>query len=175
MYKALQNGWIPPDFVTEEEYKHYQKNKPEDDPMTAFCGFGCSFAGKWFGGYARSEGKTCYAATTQRSLLKQLPLIKDVDFFWDLYDNVDPEGMLIYSDPPYQNTTNYGAFSGFDHNKFWNIMREWSKNNTVVISEYEAPDDFECVKEMQSQMGLSVGDSDSKTRPKRTEKLFMTR
>jgi DNA adenine methylase len=78
--------------------------------------------------------------------------------------------MLVYCDPPYQGTTQYGAFNGFDHELFWNTMREWSKNNTVVISEYSAPDDFICVKEINSQMGLS---SKGGNREVRVEKVFM--
>ena len=171
MYQALQDGWEPPDFVSEQTYKEYQSNRNTDDPMTAFCGFGVSFAGKWFGGYARSEGKTCYAATSKRSLLKQLPLIKDVEFVQGLYNEHEPEGMLVYCDPPYANTTQYGAFTGFDHVAFWEKMREWTLSNTVVVSEYEAPEDFVCVREFVSQMGLSVGDKE--TRPKRIERVFM--
>ena len=30
---------------------------------------------------------------------------------------------------------------------------EWSINNTVVISEYKAPEDFICVAEFKSRMG----------------------
>lgn len=79
--------------------------------------------------------------------------------------------MLVYCDPPYANTTQYGAFDGFDHKVFWDKMREWARCNTVVVSEYEAPDDFVCVEEFVSQMGMSVGDKE--TRPKRVEKVFM--
>ncbi len=172
LYKALQDGWEPPEFVSEDEYKVYQKLQAPNDPMTAFCGFGVSFAGKWFGGYARSEGKTCYAATSKRSLLKQLPLINDVKFESRLFNEWNPKGALVYCDPPYAGTTQYGAFDGFDHDLFWQIMREWvGGGNTVVVSEYAAPDDFVCVKEFVSQMGLSVGDKS--TRPKRVERLFM--
>lgn len=172
LYKAMQQGWQPPDFVSEDEYKAYQKSQVQNDPMTAFCGFGVSFAGKWFGGYARSEGKTCYAATSKRSLLKQLPLIKDVKFESRLFSEWSPKDALVYCDPPYAGTTQYGAFDGFDHNLFWATMREWvDKGNTVVVSEYAAPEDFVCVKEFVSQMGLSVGDK--LTRPKRVERLFM--
>jgi len=170
MYRALQNGWQPPSVLTEEEYKHYQKNKPMDDPMTAFCGFGCSFAGKWFGGYARDERCPDYANKVRLSLLKQYPLIKDVTFVDGLFQEHHPENMLVYADPPYTNTTTYGAFNSFDHELFWQMMREWSKNNTVVISEYAAPDDFICVKELSSRMGMTVSDG---SRPHRTEKLFM--
>ena len=54
MYKALQDGWIPPSTVTEEMYAEYKGIQDAEDPLTAFIGIGCSFSGKWFGGYARS-------------------------------------------------------------------------------------------------------------------------
>lgn len=173
MYQELQKGWIPPDFVSEQEYKYYQKQKDTDDPMTAFIGFGCSFAGKWFGGYARSNDKVCYAATSKRSLMKQLPLIQDVKFEHRLYEDLNPINLLIYCDPPYADTTNYGYFDEFDNDKFWEIMRKWSENNTVIISEYKAPPDFKCIAEFQSQMGLTTANSDGDyIREKRIERLF---
>lgn len=172
MYQALQDGWIPPDFVSNDEYNQVKLDYDKNSPMLAFCGFGCSFAGKWFGGYARSEGKDCYAATSKRSLLKQLPLIQGVKFEHRLFHEWSPKNALIYCDPPYQGTTQYGAFDGFDHELFWQTIRDWVNNgNTVIVSEYNAPDDFVCVKEMTSQMGLSVGNTTN--RPKRVEKLFM--
>lgn len=169
MYKALQNGWVPPTFVSEEEYQQVRKANNPADPMTIFCGIGCSFAGKLWGGYARSDGKTCYAQTSHNSLMKQLPKIKDVQFIDGLFHEHKPEGMLVYCDPPYQGTTQYGAFSGFDHKLFWQTMREWSKHNTVVVSEYKAPNDFKCVAEFSSRMGLTTENE----RPIRCEKLFM--
>ena len=169
VYRALQNGWVPPTFVSEEEYQNVKKANNPADPMTIFCGIGCSFAGKLWGGYARSEGKTCYAQTSHNSLMKQLPKIKDVQFVDGLFHEHKPENMLVYCDPPYQGTTQYGAFSGFDHTLFWETMREWSKNNTVVISEYVSPEDFKCVAEFSSQMGMTTGNE----RPKRIERLFM--
>lgn len=169
MYKALQNGWIPPTFVSEEEYQQVRKANNPADPMTIFCGIGCSFAGKLWGGYARSDGKTCYAQTSHNSLMKQLPKIKDVKFIDGLFHEHKPEGMLVYCDPPYQGTTQYGAFDSFDHALFWQTMREWSKNNTVVVSEYNSPKDFKCVAQFGSRMGMTTGNA----RPVRTESLFM--
>ena len=172
LYKSLQQGWIPPDFVSEEEYKQVKLVYDESSPMLAFCGFGCSFAGKWFGGYARSEGKRRYATNCKRSLMKQLPMIQDVKFEHRLFHEWNPKNALIYCDPPYQGTTQYGAFDGFNHELFWQTMRNWVNNgNTVVVSEYNAPEDFVCVKEMTSQMGLSVGNTTN--RLNRIEKLFM--
>ena len=156
MYKALQDGWIPPDFISEEQYQEVRKRNNPADPMTIFCGIGCSFAGKLWGGYARSADNDCYAKTSKNSLLKQLPLIQDVDFRYGLFTDHSPENMLVYCDPPYEGTTQYGAFKSFDHVLFWDIMRKWSKNNTVVISEYNAPEDFKCVWQMEVKSSLSA-------------------
>lgn len=167
MYKALQRGWIPPDSINETEYRAYMKRKPSDDPMTAFIGFGCSFAGKWFGGYARSSDRN-YALNAKNSLLKQVVSIKNVVFVKGMFQEHSPVNRLIYCDPPYEGTTQYGAFDGFDHVLFWNTMRKWSENNTVVISEYNAPDDFECVKEIETKTDIRVGG----LKEKRIERLF---
>lgn len=171
LYQALQCGWEPPEYVSEEEWRKWRNTAlPTFDPMMAFSRFGCGFGGDWNGGYARSEGKTCYAETTRRSLLAQLPLIRDVHFSDRPFHEWQPRDCLVYCDPPYAGTTAYGAFDGFDHDLFWQTMREWAAaGNTVVVSEYSAPDDFACVAEFESRMGLTTGGA----RPKRSEKLFM--
>ena len=52
---------------------------------------------------------------------------------------------LIYCDPPYAGTTKY-RFGSFDSNSFWQWCRDMSKKgNTVIVSEYNAPDDFNCI------------------------------
>ena len=48
-------------------------------------------------------------------------------------------------------------------------MRNWSKNNDVYISEYVAPDDFECVLEIQTKTDIRNGKNQL---DKRVEKLF---
>ena len=38
MYKALQNGWIPPTFVSEDEWRKWRNTKTfSDNPMQAFA------------------------------------------------------------------------------------------------------------------------------------------
>jgi DNA adenine methylase len=168
MYKCLQTGWLPPEEVTEEMYAEYKTKQDPNDPLTAFIGIGCSFGGKWFGGYARQRGYN-FAAGGRRALQKQLPLIRDVKFMPCDYTEHEPENMLIYCDPPYANTTSYTACEKFDSNTFWKFMRRWSRNNTVFISEYSAPDDFECVLEIPTKTVIR----DSNNRPiQATEKLF---
>nr|WP_301281514.1 DNA adenine methylase [Anaerocolumna aminovalerica] len=98
--------------------------------------------------------------------------MKDVKFEFRDYKTLNPYGMLIYCDPPYVSNTqstkqSYGV-SSFDNDEFWNIMRKWSKNNNVYISEYIAPEDFNCVLEIKTQTSSRNG----KYIYQRTEKLF---
>lgn len=46
LYCAVQNGWGPPSEVSEATYRA-AKSLPDTDPMKAFCGFACSFGGKF--------------------------------------------------------------------------------------------------------------------------------
>lgn len=81
MYKAVQNGYELPNIITEKDYKYIRENKDKNKALTGFVGFGCSFAGKWFGGYARGHGgKSGYADTSKRSLLKKMVTMQDVEF-----------------------------------------------------------------------------------------------
>lgn len=170
LYQAIQNGWEPPDFVSEETWREYRSASVSADPMQAFARFGCGFGGDWNGGYARSEGKTCYAATSKRSLLKQKPMLEGVAFHHRLFHEWAPVDSLVYCDPPYAGTTAYGAFDGFDHGLFWETCRRWVRaGNVVVVSEYAAPEDFVCVQEFGSRMGLTTGGE----RPIRVERVFM--
>ena len=57
----------------------------------------------------------------------------------------------------------------FNTEEFWDVMRNWSKNNDVYISEYVAPDDFECVLEIQTKTDIRNGKNQL---DKRVEKLF---
>ena len=67
-----------------------------------------------------------------------------MNFICESYENLDFENCLIYCDPPYQGTTGYKTGT-FDHDKFFEWCREQAKKNIVFVSEYKAPDDFECV------------------------------
>ena len=169
LYRALQNGWIPPEILSEDEYLYVKNNKDENKPLTAFVGIGCSYAGKWFAGYCRNKMMRNYAKSCHDVLLQQLPKIKDIEFSYADYKTYNPNNAMIYCDPPYVNTTKYGLFKGFDHVEFWDIMRKWSEHNTVFISEYIAPDDFKCVLEIETK--TSLRDKNGKV-ILRIEKLF---
>lgn len=165
MYLALQDGWIPPEEVSESMYAEYKLKQDATDPMTAFIGIGCSFGGKWFGGYARS-GDRDYCHNARNSLIKQLPKIKDVLFKYRDYHNWIPYNCLVYCDPPYEGTTGYK--DKFDTASFWETMRKWSENNIVIVSEYKAPTDFKCVLEIPTKTDMHVAG----VQEARIEKLF---
>lgn len=153
LYQAVREGWIPPMMLSEGEYAA-ARALPDTHPLKAFAGFGCSFGGKWFGGYARQErGSTepqKKAAACARSLLKVIPALPCGDFintsFLDQKPSADAAaGTLIYCDPPYEGTQGYIAANGgkFDHDLFWDLCIEWAALGAEVwVSEYRAPDEF---------------------------------
>lgn len=170
MYEELQKGWLPPTELSEEEYKRIQNNQDENPHLTGFVGFGCSFAGKWFGGYARSADRN-YCLNAHNSILRKMKTMQDVKFDCKDYRELNPKGALIYCDPPYQGTTQYGKVVGdFNTDEFWDKVREWSKDNTVVVSEYNAPDDFQAVWIKETKTDIR---NKSNQQEKRVEKLFM--
>lgn len=154
MYKAVQQGYDLPNELNEEQYKYIKNNKDENKALTGFVGFGCSFAGKWFGGFARNKQKHNYCKASKNSLLKKMATMQDVKFAWKDYKILQPKGFLIYCDPPYANTTKYSGVPNFDNDIFWETMREWSKDNQVYISEYNAPDDFISVLDMPTRTNI---------------------
>lgn len=165
LFKAIQNGWNPPEEISKELYKEIEKN-PENFPpnLVGFVGFGASYAGKWWGGYAKVTGAhgkpRSFAAENKRILLKQYPNIKDIIFKNENYLNLEiPKNSIIYCDPPYKNTVKYyyTFTENFNHDEFWEWCRNKSKEgHEIFISEYEAPEDFECVwrKEVKNRLHL---------------------
>lgn len=171
LYQALQQGYELPDHCTKEQYDYIRAHQDEDKALAGFIGIACSFAGKWWGGYARDSRLTDkgrdHCEVGKRSILKKMETCQDVEFMSGSYDEFIPHDMLIYCDPPYQGTTSY-AFD-FDHRKFWATMRRWSRNNDVYISEFEAPDDFKVVWEKEGR--VETRDKDNQ-RKKKIERIF---
>jgi DNA adenine methylase len=131
--------------------------------MTALVGFGCSFSGKFFGGYARDNSKRNYASNAKKSLLCKLNTVKNFKFECADYRDLYPTNALIYCDPPYAGVYRYGE--KFDNVEFWGIMKKWAKDNIVLVSEYNGIGKI--VLEIESKLDIrTTGDS------KRMEKVF---
>ena len=169
MWQALQNGWTPPDVVTKEEYYRVKANMDENPALAGFVGFGCSFGGKWWGGYAKDKRGDDYCGQAKRGLLKDLVGIQSATFTCLDYRDVEiPDGAVVYCDPPYVNTTGY-TVGQFDTNEFWNYMRQLSKRCDVYISEESAPNDFECIWSKEKVRTLEKSDNVGRVK---VEKLF---
>ena len=169
MWQALQNGWIPPDVVTKEEYYRVKANMDENPALTGFVGFGCSFGGKWWGGYAKDKRGDDYCGQAKRGLLKDLVGIQSATFICLDYHDVEiPDNAVVYCDPPYVNTTGY-TVGQFDTDEFWDYMRQLSKRCDAYISEESAPDDFECIWSKEKVRTLEKSDNVGRVK---VEKLF---
>lgn len=177
LWNALQNGYEPPDTMTKEEYINVKNNKDKfPNEYVAIVGFCATYNAGWFrrwGGSAITKnGKIRnYYSEAIRNIKNQIHNIQDVKFICDSFENLKHTNSLIYCDPPYQSSA-YEMYDGknFNYELFWNKIREWSKSNIVLVSEYNAPNDFVCIFEKVLITGF-----DNKQRKKDTEKLFIWR
>ncbi len=174
LLEAIRDGWTPPENVSEDVYNELSERRLVD-PITAAVGFGCSFGGKFFGGYARGKnrlgGWRNYAAETKRNLLKQAPRLCGVIFKNCSYQDLEiPQNSIIYCDPPYAGTTKY-ATGDFNHEEFWQWCRDKvEEGHEIFVSEYTAPDDWICVWEKKTSANFHSNRSNAS---ERTEKLFV--
>lgn len=140
-------------------------------------GFLASYNGRWFdGGYAKAGYEKTkngqryrdYYKEASNNLLTQAPNLKGIDFFVTDYRAWKPTNSVVYCDPPYANTKQYANATKFDYEIFWNTIREWSKNNIVIVSEQNAPCDFHCIWEQSVSRSIKAAD-----KSRAVEKLFV--
>lgn len=158
MWKALQNGWIPPKNITNEQYNLINNNKEKYKVhVVGFVGINSSFGGKWWGGYARSRtSNRNYTEQGHNVVLSQIATMKDVKFHClDTLKIKDfPARSLIYCDPPYEGTTKYK--DAVDSKLFWEwIEMMYKRGHKVFVSEKQAPIEWKCVMEKQTNNNLN--------------------
>lgn len=186
LFKGLQNGRallfdIPKFLYDKARVEYNNKTTIEFDLFTiAWIGYMASANGRFFeGGYSGiSETKIGtsrnYIKESISNIQKQVSRIQDINFVCCSYEKLDiPENSIIYCDIPYEDTKQYSFSKNFDYDKFWNWAREKSQiGHTVFISEYNAPDDFECIwqQEVKSSLSANGVSGSSKTS---VEKLFI--
>lgn len=165
MWVALQNGWIPPENVSKEDYYYVKNNPDEDKALTGFIGFGCSFAGKWWGGYAKCKNRN-YASNAKNSCEKKIGRVSDVQFNAGDYTSVEiPYGSLVYCDIPYKDTTKYTT-GDFNYEDFYSWCKRLEINgNQVFVSEYahNVPEDAKVVFSIKSKQDIRNRENGKKT------------
>lgn len=143
-----------PTEVSREFYYKVKQNKNDypDWFYAAILLFG-SYNNRVYGGCYGAMSNTKqgkirnYFAESIRNFKKQIPNLKDIQFIQADYKTINIENAVIYCDPPYSNSIKYSET--FDNNEFWNWVRKMSKNNIVLVSEYNAPNDFDCIWEKE--------------------------
>lgn len=177
LLKKLQTGWLPPTEISREQANYIRQHKDEfPDWYVGWIGYGrCGFGGKFFGGYCKLyiDNGTPRDAVKEayRNMTKQAKKLTDVDFVCCDYRKLSiPKEAVVYCDPPYKGYTGFNT-GKFDHDEFWQWVREISTNKRAVfVSEYNAPDDFECL--WQRPLESIVNNHKAKHGIKRLEKLF---
>lgn len=155
---------------TELDYNNLKTSK--QSYLKSYAGFAFSYGGKWMGGWSRTDANDIkqrdYVAEAYRNAIKQSPKLRGCVFVCkDFVDINLSRPSLIYCDIPYKGTTSYS--DKFDHDKFWDWCREMGdRGHIIFVSEYNAPDDFECVwqKEIVSSLTKDTGSKSG------IEKLF---
>lgn len=155
------------------------KTNEFEDWQIGNIGFIASYNGRWFdGGYAKpgyektknGERFRDYYREASDNLMAQVPDLKGIIFDKGDYRKFTPNGFVVYCDPPYANTKQYANATKFDYGEFWQVMRKWSENNIVIVSEENAPSDWECIWEQEISRSIKAAD-----KSKSTEKLFVLR
>ena len=176
LFRSIQSGWIPPDLIDEAEYNFVKDSKdmlPED--YVGFVGIGCSYAGKFFGGYARGNDdkdnpRNC-CLESKKNILSQYEGLQGIRIYnLDYKDLPIPENSIVYCNPPYANTTKYK--NEFNHEEFWKWCEDLvNQGHQVFVSEYTAPDNWECVwsKKVNNTLTKDTGSKQG------VEKLFTKR
>ena len=180
MLQNLDKISLLPNFVTKEHYSEVRNcfNKKLDtfeDWYIGAIGFLASYNGRFFdGGYAglvNTKAGTVrnYYDEAKRNLEEQMPMLKNISFKctdYKYYTNF--EDCLFYLDPPYAGVKQYSLTSkNFNYGEFWDWCRHMSEKNIVIISENNAPDDFECIWQQEVKRTI-----DNNKRVKAIEKLF---
>lgn len=135
-WQAAQRGFDPPATITEADYRHYNQQRPLDDPMTGYVGFACSFGGKFFGGAARTDGRIrpSWINTMARiRWLRTAPVTLLHCPYWE-----HPAGdadALTYLDPPYVGRTPQSKYvPPFDRQHF--VAYAEALPGAVITSEF---------------------------------------
>ena len=143
LHKAVQAGWVPPEQVSEEEYKA-SFAVDWSDPLATFMGFACSFAGMWRKAYSHGTKRAAprgFAYPASRSTVKRMRSNVEHVHGNALTHDVPSNAQVVYNDPPYEGTATYDAVPIAGSGAWWHRLADLaSPTRACYLSEYaEAP------------------------------------
>ena len=157
--QAQTDTSVFPKTITEEEYYNVKNNKDNfPDWYVGLVGFCASFGSMFFDGYARSKKEKRDSANEAiKNIINQSPNLKNIYFDVKNYIDINNiNGYTIYADPPYfkkeSKRPRYAGQNKFSEDVFWDWCRKIGKTNNLLISNYDAPDDFKCVFEKEHRI-----------------------
>lgn len=159
MWKALQNGWIPPKDCSIKRYNEL-KQICEPSPERGYIGFTFGYGGQFFcGPHRRVYGiKHCDNSNNIHNIAQTMNHVKFINKDYSYYTlSGGVKNNIIYCDPPYSDkkiSKYYNdnlTLQSFDSDKFWEWCRQMSKYNLVLITEYSAPTDFISIYKFNSE------------------------
>lgn len=184
LYENLDKIPSLPEFVTREHYAEVKNDFHSfgggyfPDWYIGAVGFLASYNGKFFdGGYAGTAKTKIgtvrnYYDEAKRNLLNQIKDLENIEFMYGDYEHLYKEikDCCIYCDIPYKDSTKYSTSKNFDYTRFWTWAERMSTHNIVLVSEHQAPENWECIWQQEVKRTM-----DNKSRLKAVEKLFCIR
>lgn len=154
--QCAQLGWRAPLVLTESEYAALKLRDDPRDPLTAFAAVGCSFGGKWWGGYARNDRGDDFVGAASRSITKKALALRGAVICCEDYREREPRPEdCAYLDPPYRDSVGY--LDAIDRREFWETAARWAKSGAAIrVSEYEAPEGWEPILQFGKIQKLGV-------------------
>lgn len=166
---------LPKDCSKEHYYLHKRNNfgaKWYKCAILLFASYNARVYGGCYGATAvtRNGKVRNYYQEAINNYKKQIPNILDIKFktmpYWEIDKVIELRNCVIYCDPPYSEGIEFK--NKFDHEQFWNWVRKHSKNNFILVSEYNAPYDFECIWSMPVKTHMN-----NRNKIDKIEKLFI--
>ena len=167
-----------PNVIMEDTYKEVKDNKDKYEKWyVGFVGFCATFGAKYFGGYARAKSDKYNGEKSEKAinnLKKQAPDLEGIDFKCTSFLELPKDKIkdyVIYCDIPYRDTTKYKTET-FPYEEFYQWVKDMSVHNTVLISEYNMPDEFECIWSKETKVNFDSKRTAGAKDNIRIEKLF---
>ncbi len=162
-----------PNIVTKDLYsdcrKAYYAADFTDYPQwyIGAIGFFASYSGRFYDGGFNGQGfldgrsKRNYYDEAKRNFIKQMPDLTGIDFISGDYKELytDYENCLFYCDIPYKGTKQYNTSLNFDYDRFWSWADLMSEKNIVLVSEYQAPDEWKVLWQKELAKTMNHGNN----------------